>query len=836
MISSRPFRVYPVGIALFLLVISAPHSMAEPPAKVDSFGDKLPARAVARFGTVAYRAPGLAGLGFRPTGELVAISEDLRLHVWPADGSPRETAVNLVDSPEYGWRRALAANAVRAAAYKDRKLIVWDLRGDKPTVELERDANDVHGLRFSPDGKWLAVNVTGRNVKERLSICDIERKHWIDLVIPGEYVNSLSFTPNGRQLAYIASYQIFVVESATGREILRTKPPIGNPDSVGFSPDGSRIAVSYVHFSTSSNPPVHVLNAIDGTPVLKIDIGDESARWVAYSADGKRIRTGGRFGLKEWDAETGKAIRTLSGPAEKAAVDSADGRWIASCNGEAVMIRDRATGMPIRPRADGSGGHLEAVMGITISPDGKVAATDALDGEIRLWNVETAKEVARIRSTWGNEPRVAFLPDSRSFLAVAPDGATPVEFDAVTGRELRRFAVPDGTTKREMTRNLRLSSDGKVLTTTSEPRTTAMKTYEVRWDVVAGAELDRKELTRSPIESIMPTVRSPDGKWTSHSGMLFKAGDPKPIRIVPQTAHSMISHFSADGRHVLCSCLERVATVNASRREFIAVFDLIEQHNAFELPTGNAMSIALSPDDRLLAIVGKTKVSVWEMATGKPVISEDNVRGNVMRPRAVAWSRDGRTLFAGQDTAVLAWNMAGPRRAASVPPADAATVARWWKSLAEVEASAAQAAMWELADRPALTLKLIRDRTEVDANEIATIKGLLAKLVAASFEEREAATKRLKAFGERAEPILRDAAKSETSVEKAERIAKILTSVRRFILEEGDTLRDVRAVTVLERIGNADARARLAAIAKGTPETRSVIEAKSALNRLVPVR
>src|SRR6516225_9612253 len=92
-------------LVVFLIPVSA---MAQ--QRTDFYGDPLPDGAVARLGTVKFRLPRVESVGFRSTGELVAFTEKLELHVWPADGSPKATVTSLSDGKTYGSYLALAPN------------------------------------------------------------------------------------------------------------------------------------------------------------------------------------------------------------------------------------------------------------------------------------------------------------------------------------------------------------------------------------------------------------------------------------------------------------------------------------------------------------------------------------------------------------------------------------------------------------------------------------------------------------------------------------------------------------------------------------------------------
>ena len=415
---------------------------AKPPEEVrlDRFGDPLPPGAVFRLGTLGFRVPNLVGIGFRKTGEMVALGEDSALHVWSADGSPNATTTLLTGKKQSGWRRALSADARFAAGFWDneRKLVVWDVSGDNPAEYLSRQVKDVGRLAFSANGAWLAVNDTGPGKTENLSLCHLPTKQWSAFALGGQYFASLSFTPDGKELAVVTDRDVVVIDTAQKKELRRVAIPRENPRFAALSPDGKTLATLPTKWMLGPDQVVRLFSLETGREVKAFTLSSGSARWVGFSPDGKSVWAGGPHGLSEWDPAGEKLVRQIAGPASYPVAFSPDGRRLASHSESAVLLWDTKHSKVIRPDLL-EGGHTAAIMGVTLSPDGKVIATNAIDGEIRLWDAGAGRLLGRARSSWGVGPRLAFLPDSQSFLAIADDYVRPVLFDAATGKELRRF-------------------------------------------------------------------------------------------------------------------------------------------------------------------------------------------------------------------------------------------------------------------------------------------------------------------------------------------------------------------------------------------------------------
>src|SRR5262249_5042541 len=147
--------------------VEAQPQTPEAKPRVDLFGDPLPDGAIMRLGTVGFRVPNLAGVGFRPNGDLVGLTEQLELYIWQANNPSKPQVKSLSPKPEHGWRRAISANAQYVAALRSQpsRLVVWDISGEQPVEYLSREVADTYRIAFSPDGKWLAADEYGQPMR-----------------------------------------------------------------------------------------------------------------------------------------------------------------------------------------------------------------------------------------------------------------------------------------------------------------------------------------------------------------------------------------------------------------------------------------------------------------------------------------------------------------------------------------------------------------------------------------------------------------------------------------------------------------------------------------------
>jgi hypothetical protein len=298
-----------------------------------------------------------------------------------------------------------------------------------------------------------------------------------------------------------------------------------------------------------------------GTPVLlkMIEAGQfrghsEPIDALAVSPDGQRILSGSNDdSMILWDRETAQPIRRFMGHGGDvtAVAISPDGRRALS-GGEDRVIRlwDLESGALVREFK----GHTELVFSVAFSPDGRLAYStsggdhsggwrDGTDAAVRIWDVETGREVRKLEGHKGIVWTVAVSPDGRRLLSAGNDKAA-ILWDAETGAEIRRF--------REHTLEVRCASflpDGRRAVSCGHDRTVRL------WDVETGQEIRRFPGHTSEIGWL---AVSPDGRWllsAEHDGRNLLLWDVETGKIVQRINWGNVKPnrgcFTPDGRNAV---------------------------------------------------------------------------------------------------------------------------------------------------------------------------------------------------------------------------------------------------------------------------------------------
>ncbi|MFS0519399.1 caspase family protein [Nostoc sp. UIC 10607] len=376
------------------------------------------------------------------------------------------------------------------SAGDDNKIKLWNLKTGEEIRTFQAHNGRVYSVRFSPDGKTLA------------SASSNTIKLW-NLVNAGEAIRtfkahngqvySVRFSPDGKTLASVSGDNtIKLWNLVNAGEAIRTFKGhnedvksisfdfYGIVKSISFSPNGKTLA-----FASSDNP-IKLWNLETGNVIRTLEGYN-----VSFSPDGKTLAFASDATIKLWNLEIGKEIRTLQGLNGVNSVSfSPDGKTLASASDDSkIKVWNLETGITLT--------RVEDVKSISFNPDGKTLTFASSDNKIKvwnpktdktttLWNVETSGDTPIINDHGGDEKfnfrSASFSTDGKAFVFVSLDNKISL-WNLETGNATRTLKSHN---KGSLVTSVSLSPDRKTLASASRDGTIELWDIDLSLDSLIG--------------------------------------------------------------------------------------------------------------------------------------------------------------------------------------------------------------------------------------------------------------------------------------------------------------------------------------------------------------
>jgi WD40 repeat protein len=690
-----------VGLTLFLRIQAAnptptvAHALPTPNLlqRTDTFGDPLPDGAIARLGTMRLQHDKtwqVHAAVFSPNGKVIASRswphDDLRL--WNAATGKQLHQFALVSAFTTTRVRALAFSPDGAilAAGSAHDIILWDVVTGKTLQTLSGPSAEVLDILFIDNGRTLLSagvdgairwwdRSTGKQQRVLKPFADGQQANESEDKKTKGFLTA-AFAPDGKALAvqpgwYIKESlrqhdnQAVVFDLTSGKPLWQVKSNSNLYVQFAFAPDSKRLAV---HLDDGD---VHVRDAATGKKlaVAPLPANKFEWRWVgrlAFSPDGKVVAiSAGALNVGLWNLDDNK-LRVLTARIAGQSSDPGIGWLTFSPDSKQLLIAVNSDVQLVQVASGAESlawpGHRSPVTYVGFSADGKHlvsgGAQDRLHpNEVVTWDVKSWKQTQRSTLVTGKFAHIRTASPTHA-VGIGWDGANFYAlFDMTTGKPLGCLIDVD---KNHHRYNAYFSPGGQFLFVWNEiqgkkvAEVFAVSTGKLLWRLpwLKGTfSIDERQLAFFSADGSIQVYDTATGK------LLWQLGTKSPGW--DQYYHSTGLTFSTDGK-LLASCSDYD----------IQVWDLTTGKKRYRLPgihsakeIGRPVSLALSPDGRMLAVSGvsgEAKIQLWELASCKVRAELVGHQGTV---RCLAFSLDSRLLASGsEDTTVLVWDMVEPAK------------------------------------------------------------------------------------------------------------------------------------------------------------------------------
>jgi WD40 repeat protein len=300
-------------------------------------------------------------------------------------------------------------------------------------------------------------------------------------------------------------------------------------------------------------------------------------------------------------------------------------------------------------------GHDEMVRCVAVSPDGKQLLSGGHDRTIRLWELETGKQLGLFEGHTGEVRSVAFAPDGKTFLSTGQDGMLR-HWEIQSGKELHNqsFGAPAPT--------VTYSPDGKTALVGLDGGSLHL------WDVANWQDV--REL-QGHTSHVVCVAFSPDGKLGASAGehdktvRIWEVATGKELyKLEGHTEAVHCVAFSPDSRKVLSGAGTNELDDPAESDHSVRLWDVQtgKELRKFDGHKNGVWSVAFSPDGKwALSCSGHwmhpstdTTMRLWDVETGKEL---HKFEGHTSTVWSVVFTPDGQQALSAGDKTVRLWSL-----------------------------------------------------------------------------------------------------------------------------------------------------------------------------------
>lgn len=771
--------------------------------RFDKYGDPLPAGAVRRLGTVRLRQEYVNDMAFMPDGKSLVVNSSDRVVQWDVTtGKPIRT---FPKSP-LGNRRSLGLSrdgSLLAVRPDNSSVVVYDFLTGKERLRKEFDMQSCGGVispdnsllavatdtmfllvdlktgdeirrvpraddvKFSPDGKWLAVRYRERD-GNHYYLHNIETKENSPVPSPPEgkesFSHTFAFTPDGK--SFVASWWkagtlIYDIET---EKIVRHRK--AKDQLIAISANGQTLAFGSVNERT-----VILVDFATGEEIRRWQVDEKPLGGVhgAFSPDGKILAIGFECGIQLWNPETGKRIDPYR---------------------EAVHIPQY----------------------LAMSDDAKSMAV--LYGRhagqfLQVFDAETFQQKARLDSLPFTLEQLTFSPEGNRLLV----RDWPLIDRNMHTAQMRVIAVDTGKEMTPKTQLLGFLSHWK----SNDVIVMRENQQWVSVDIRTGDESERKPVPKGYVEDVYRALYSRDPRRAivgndrirrfREDDRLFLADRASGNRLRP-LLFSEGRNDRLDGRDIEFSPDERVLLVASLVDRNYAIYESATGRERFRFETKNDdyfLRIAFSPDAKRIVVGREGRYEFFDSLTFEPLMEWIPMTGY---GACYAFSANGKMLVTGDTSSLTIWDLdiaLRPRKQDTDKLTDA-RLSELWADLANSDAKIGHAAMVALYRRPQEAIPYMQSRLPVPPPAAATFGQHVRDLGDDRFQTREAANDAIAKMGAGAAALIRDALKQPLPLEAKRRLSAL---AEKLIVSEDERIRWLRCAEILDRLGTPEAVAAL---------------------------
>lgn len=279
------------------------------------------------------------------------------------------------------------------------EVVLWKVEDGSLLRRITNVAERVYDIEFTKDGQKIVVaSGTPAQIGEAKIFQVTDGKLLGDLVRTDDSVFAVSLSPDEKRLATAgADRAIRVYDFATQKQQLLIEDHADWVMDVAWSADGTRLA------SASRDKTSKVFDAASGDSLVTFNGHGQPVYGVGFQADGKIVvSSGSDKQIRTWNVADAKQVKAIGGFGNEVfrIVITPEGH-VYSCSADKnARVHQVSDGKALKTFA----GHTDWVYSVAVHAGTKRVAAGSYNGEVRIWNIDDAKESLKIIAAPGYKP------------------------------------------------------------------------------------------------------------------------------------------------------------------------------------------------------------------------------------------------------------------------------------------------------------------------------------------------------------------------------------------------------------------------------------------------
>jgi WD40 repeat protein len=488
-------------------------------------------------------------------------------------------------------------------SYK-KEIELWDVKTGKLLKLLKGHEKNAYLVGFLPDGE----NLISTDIDDFVKTWELETGNMSQLFPKNQKANSFSFSPTGTlALGYDDSVTLF--NTNTGMYIDRINLDHA-VNSVSFSSNGKKLAwlmsdkypnrIQPADLGKLSSLEKIQLWNVEKHELSKVLKGNRTTiKTFSFSPDGRTLASGGKDQtIKIWNTETGTLKNNLNKQVSMvtSAAFSPDGKILAVGDSDKnIRLWDIQTGELLKILKE----HRQYITSVAFSPINKVLASADTDRRVRIWDIETGKRLKTLTTHHSVVRSVSFSADGKKLTS---DGIFDLElWDVKTGKRFRTFKKPKGNGPFSSS----VSRDHKVIALGDRKGNIQV------WDIETNKKL-RTIITHQGV--IFALSFSPDSK------IMASEGGDKTIKLWNAKTGELLKTLSCynDGISLLSFSPNSQTLASLDQKKFIKLWNVSTGELLKTLNSKQGRPLIFSPNGKTIAKGNYNgNVELWDIKTGK---------------------------------------------------------------------------------------------------------------------------------------------------------------------------------------------------------------------------